>query len=278
MALALAALLLAPCAVAQPLTVTHIRPESDDDRRNAYFITLLDLVLAKTEGAYRLQAHTTVMQQGRALEQLRKGEGLDVVWTMTSVERERELLPIRIPLFKGLIGTRLLLVNRADQARFAAITESGHLKALAAGQGHDWPDTGILKHNGYAVSGSSSYAALFKMLAKQRIDYFPRSILEIWEEAQRHAGDGLAVESALVLQYPTALYFFVNKKNTALARRLEEGLRRALADGSFDQLFFDQFGDVIRRARLGERTRFDLENPSLPAQTPLDQSALWYTY
>ena len=55
-----ALLLLVPCAVAQTLTVTHIRPESEADLRNAYFIRVLDLVLAKTEGPYRLAAHSTV--------------------------------------------------------------------------------------------------------------------------------------------------------------------------------------------------------------------------
>ena len=184
---------LAPCVVAQPLTVTHIRPASETDSRNAYFISLLDLVLAKTEGAYQLVPHETGMQQGRALKQLNN-------------------------------------------------------------------------------------SGLFKMLSKQRIDYFPRSVLEIWEEADQHAEEGLVVEASIVLQYPAAIYFFVNKKNQALARRLEEGLRRAIADGSFDALFFERFGEVIRRARLAARTRFDLENPLLSSETPLDQPELWHQY
>ena len=90
---------LAPYVVAQPLRVTHIRPASETDPRNAYFIDLLDLVLAKTEGAYQLVAHQTGMQQGRALKQLNKGEGLDIV--MTSTEREQALLAIRIPLLSS---------------------------------------------------------------------------------------------------------------------------------------------------------------------------------
>ena len=265
-------------AVAQPLTVTHVCPESDTDARHAYFIDLLDLVLQKTGGAYRLVAHEAAMQQGRALKQLKKGEGLDVVWTMTSEERERAFLPIRVPLFKGLVGTRLLLINKTDQLRFEQIASSRQLQALHAGQGHDWPDTDILTHNGYTVTGSASYEGLFKMLAKRRIDYFPRSILEIWQEADQYAGEDLIVESSIVLQYPAAIYFFVNKKNDVLAQRLEEGLRRALADGSFDALFFERFGESLRRARLSARRRIDLTNFLLPAGTPLDQPSLWYQY
>ncbi len=197
---------------------------------------------------------------------------------MTSAEREQALLAIRIPLFKGLIGTRLLLINATDQPRFEQITGGAQLRALHAGQGHDWPDTDILLHNGYAVAGSASYSGLFKKLSKQRIDYFPRSVLEIWEEADQHAEEGLVVEASMVLQYPAAIYFFVNKKNHALARRLEEGLRRAIADGSFEALFFERFGALIQRARLAARTRFDLENPLLSSETPLDQLELWHQY
>ena len=68
-------------------------------------------------------------------------------------EREQALLAIRIPLFKGLIGTRLLLINATDQPRFDQITGGAQLRVLHAGQGHDWPDTDILLHNGYAVAG-----------------------------------------------------------------------------------------------------------------------------
>ncbi len=268
---------LMPAAVgAQTLTVTHIRPASETDTRNQYFIRLLDLVLSKTDGPYRLEASPMQMQQGRALAQLKKNDGLDIVWTMTSQSREQELLPIRIPLLKGMIGTRLLLINQDDQARFDAITTDDQLKAFNAGQGHDWPDTQVLKSNGYTVSGSASYDALFRMLARHRIDYFPRSVEEIWAEAEQHADKGLVVEKSIVIHYPAAIYFFVNKDRHALAQRIEEGLRKALADGSFDALFYERFNDIIERARLQERRWFRLYNPLLSPQTPLDQPALWY--
>ncbi len=255
---------------AQALTVTHIRPESDTDTRNQYFIRLLDLALSKTEGAYTLVASPTKMQQGRALVQLEKGTGIDVVWTMTSASREQVLRPIRVPLLKGLIGTRLLLINKEDKAKFERIKTSAQLQALNAGQGHDWPDTEILKHNGYAVVESASYDALFRMLQKHRIDYFPRSVEEIWAEAEQHADKGLVVEESIVIQYTTCVFFFVNKNNHVLARRLEEGLQRTLADGSFDKLYSERFNEIIERAHLNDRIRFDLENPLLSPEASVD--------
>lgn len=263
---------------AELLTVTHIRPEGDIDARNQHFINILDLVLQKTAGEYKLVACKTKMHQGRALEQLKRGIGIDIVWTMTTKSREKDLLPIRIPLFKGLIGTRLLLINKKDENRFKQIKTSEQLKELSAGQGHDWPDTEILKYNGCKVVESASYDALFKMLQKNRIDYFPRSIEEIWAEAEQYAGKGLVVEKTIVISYPAAVYFFVNKNNHVLANRLEEGLKRAIADGSFDKLFFERFNEIIERANLSDRIQLNLENPFLTPETPLERKEFWYQY
>ena len=276
--LLLLGLLLAPAMHAQTLTVRHVDPVSEPDARHRYYIELLDLVLKKTDGPYRLVGVPTSMPQGRALALLEKGEMLDVVWTMTSTAREAALRPIRIPLFKGLFGTRLLLIRSADAERFRQIREVNVLRALATGQGHDWPDTAILEHNGFRVTSKATYEALFRMLCRGRIDFFPRSVIEIWEEADRYATDGLVVAPGPVLHYPTALYFFVHRDNTILAQRLEEGFRRARADGSFDRLFQAHFGALLARARLDARPRFDLLNPLLPAATPLARAALWYHY
>ena len=55
-----------------------------------------------------------------------------------------------------------------------------------------------------------------------------------------------------------------------LARRLEEGLQRTLADGSFDKLYSERFNEIIERAHLNDRIRFDLENPLLPPEGSVD--------
>ena len=79
----------------------------------------------------------------------------------------------------------------------------------------------------------------------------------------------------MLLHYPAAIYFFVNKKDAALASAIEAGLHKAMADGSFDTLFYERFGDVIKRANLRGRVAIALTNPLLPAATPLGRKALW---
>lgn len=256
---------------AAPLTVVYLEPGAD----YRYPVELLDLALRKSGIDYRLQAQRTPMLQGRALKQLAAGGMIDVVWSMTSREREAELTPIRIPIDKGLLGWRIFLIKKQTATKFANVHSLAELQQLRAGQGHDWPDTEILRANGFNVQGYSVFESLFDMLELGRFDYFPRSIMEIWAEEKSHVHMDLAVEQSVVLHYPTAYYFFVNKNNPTLARAIERGLRSAIKDGSFDALFNKTYGDVVQRTRLHARKRFELHNPLLPPLTPLGQKELW---
>ena len=246
------------------------------DARQDYPLKVLALALTKAGADFELQPSRRVMTQSRALVQLSQGTDVNVVWTMTSKEREDTFLPIRIPIDKGLLGWRIFLINRTKASQFAAVKTLDDLRKYEAGQGHDWPDTDILRASGLKVQGVVNYDSLFKMLQSGRIDYFPRSVVEIGAEETRHPGMELLIEKTIILQYPTALYFFVNKDNAHLAHTVEAGLRAAIKDGSFDKLFAAEYGDDIKRANLKGRTRFQLANPLLPQRTPLQDKKLWF--
>ncbi|WP_295995592.1 transporter substrate-binding domain-containing protein [Rugamonas sp.] len=256
--------------------VTYPRPESLADERASYPLALLKLSLKKAGDHYRLAASPVRMQQGRSLRLLEQGQGIDVVWTVTSQAREDAFLPVRIPIDRGLIGWRLLLIRPEDRALFAPLATAAALAPLRAGQGHDWPDTDVLRANGYAVYTSSSYERLFKMLESGHVQYFPRAVTEIWKEIEARKDAPLAVADGIVLHYPEALYFFVNKSNTALAAAIEQGLRIAIADGAMTALFQRYYGAAIARADLAHRTVLTLANPLLPAATPLADQSLWF--
>lgn len=243
---------------AEPIWVTYPKPETAADTRSKYPHELLALALERAGGAYKVRLSAVRMQQGRALTLLRQGKEIDIVNFMTSDERERDLLPIRIETDKGLIGWRLLLVKKSQLGRFEQI---GHeqLRLLKAGQGADWPDTAILRQNGFAVHATSNYDSLFKLLDSGRIDYFPRSAIEIWGEAERYAEQELVVEPSLALHYPTATYFFVNKNNPGLAAAVKEGLEKLIADGTLDKVFNQHYDDVIKRSNLKQRRVFELK-------------------
>lgn len=252
-------------------------PESASDMRTDYPLRLLRLALLKAHADYMLLPSTTVMPQGRALDELQRATGqVDVVWSMTSREREKNLLPIKICIYKGLIGWRIPLISGKRRDMFKEVKSTNQLKEFVAGQGHDWPDTGILRANGLKVEGVPVYDSLFKMLMYGRFDYFPRSVVEIWAEADAHLDEGIEVDTNLVIRYPTAFYYFVRKDNIKLADTIRDGLEKAIADGSFDALFNQQHAKLLKRAQLDKRTVLDIKNPLMPSETPFHRPELWF--
>lgn len=251
------------------------------DTRNDYFLDVLRLALDKTRaeyGDYVLEPSSQAMPQSRAIRLLSDNQELDVLWSMTSRQREAQLLPVRIPLLKGLMGYRLFIIRAEDQTWFDNVRTLDQLRELRAGQGHDWPDTEILRANGFHVETSTEYEDLFRMLEAGRFDFFPRALNEPWSEVTASGSDHLTVEQQLLLYYPTASYFFVNRHNAELAERLEKGLEAAIADGSFDELFFGHPVNAyaLSHASLGTRRMIKLVNPLLPAETPLQRKNLWW--
>ncbi|OYU44444.1 MAG: hypothetical protein CFE44_12880 [Burkholderiales bacterium PBB4] len=242
-----------------------------------YPVRLLELGLKKSGIDYQLRpSNRAGILQGRAILALERGDPeVTLLWTMTDKEREAKLLPIRIPIYKGLIGWRIPIVRASDKDRFKHIKTKEDLLRYTAGQGHDWPDTPILRSNGFQVKTSSYYDGLFSMLALGRFDFFPRSMAEIWGEVATSKTPGLVVEPHIVLHYPAAFYYFVSKRNPQLARDLERGLNLAIADGSFDALFQEYHGDTIARAGIKGRTIIRLAPPRLPPETPLQRRELW---
>lgn len=253
------------------------RAPSGEEYRQEYVLAQLQLALDKVGSPLQLQPSEQPMEQERALLSLEEGNSVDVVWSMTSRDREQRLLPVRIPLDKGLYGWRIALL-RADRAQLLQqVRTLGDLQAFSAGQGHDWPDTAILRHNGQPVVVTSNYDSLFRMLDAGRFDYFPRAVIEIWDEARHRSDAALTIDRHLLLHYPTALYFFFSPRNPELAESVRAGMQLALADGSFDRLFMQRYGASLQQVNFAERQVLEMDNPLLPSATPLQQRELWFS-
>ncbi|MEY4588674.1 MAG: hypothetical protein RL497_750 [Pseudomonadota bacterium] len=202
---------------------------------------------------------------------------VDVMWAATNQDLEDNMLPIRIPLLKGLLGHRIFLIQQNDQAKFDRIKTLEDLKKIKLGQGTVWADTQILEANELPVVKAQKYHSLLRMLDGGRFDAFPRGVQEPWTEVKLIDGLNLAVEQRIMLVYKMPCYFFVNKANSQLAKEIEQGLNRAIADGSFDQLFFNDpaIQNALNKANIKNRLVFHLDNPTLPKETPVDRAELW---
>ena len=257
---------------AQPRVIIHALPNIHDDPIANYYVKVLRQALSYSGDKYQLQPASEFINQSRALREIGQHSGMvDVFWSMTSVEREQFLTPVRFPLSKGLLGWRLLLAKSNAPLR---LTERNKTHFLLV-QGHDWPDTQILKANGFRVHAADDYVSMFNMVEKGRADAMPRSIIEIEQELGNVAKE-LKIVPNIMLYYPTAQYFFVAHDDHELAQAIEYGLGQMLIDGSFEYLFQQQYGTTLKKLTATQRHVFMLKNPLLPPETPLQNSLLWH--
>ncbi|WP_052380092.1 MULTISPECIES: hypothetical protein [unclassified Pseudoalteromonas] len=262
-----------------PLTVKYGTSLLLKNAQQSYYLDVLQLALEKSSdkyGAFKLQEQVLEMHQGRTLNMLEQGKVVDVVWSMTSKEREQRFNTVYIPILKGLMGYRIGIIRADDQYQFTDINSLSQLKQTSIGQGIDWPDTQILLSGGFNVIQGAA-RNLLPMLKMKRFDFFPRGLHEPWGEIKEDLN--LKVESRLLLKYPAPIYFFVNKINGELSKRLEFGLKKAIKDGSFDKLFYnhEMIFNVIKKANLSQRRIFELHNPLLSDKTKelLSDDTLW---
>lgn len=256
--------------------ITYPQSSVEEDVRNEYPIALLKLALEKTGVRYELKPSIKPLYQARAVKRLEENLEINIIWTMTDNAREEHLLPIRIPIARGLIGWRFFVAPVNSDFMKAEIDSIDRLLEFEPVQGIAWADTKILQANGFNVVTSQDYNEAKQMVLTQQADFFPRSVIEVEQEILADPYTPLAYRTDIAVQYPSAMYFFVNKQNKTLARLIETGLKRAIDDGSFDTLFQEHFGEIIERLNTDELRYFKLANPLLPTLTPTSNEKLWY--
>jgi len=276
-AVALCSFTAASMVEAATWTITYPRPIDDSDARAQYPIALLKLALDKTGVNYELRPSDRILLTGKAMRQLRENREVNVVWSMTDSQREKELTPIRIPIAKGLIGLRVFVTNENKKTKFDDVLSLTDMRKLIPIQGEEWPDTKILQANGFNVLTVPEFREAYDMIKQGKGAFFPRSVMEVNAELEVEGRrNNLYLEPSMALYYPTAMYYFVSSSNKTLANLIETGLNRAIEDGSFDALFESTYAPILASLGINERKIFTLENPLLPIETPLTNSALWY--
>ncbi|MGJ8694322.1 MAG: hypothetical protein ACSHW0_17775 [Thalassotalea sp.] len=242
------------------------RPLSKNDNRSDYAIELLRAALVKTEPQYppAIINFTLEMNEERAKSLIIKENYGDVIYAATRESWEQELIPIKVPLLKGLMGMRVLMIRKEQQQEFSAISTIEQLKKLHLGSGHIWAITQIFEQAGFKVIKSSKYESLFKMLVKQRFDFLPRGVNEIINEYQlrRVEYPSLHIEESILLKVPLPVYFFINPKKPELAQRILKGLNIMIADGSFDEIFNQHFSADLQFLNIDNRKVFEINPPA----------------
>ena len=238
--------------------------------------SILQLAMSKIDSDISFQQYSEALNSARVVSEVETGN-IDVMWSGASPEKDEKLQAVRIPVLKGLLGHRIFIIRKEDQTAFSQVKTFSDLTKFNAGQGTFWGDTQVLKNANIPTITTIKYPNLFLMLEGGRFDYFPRAVHEPWSEVKSRPELNLAIDKHVMLIYPFAMYFYTNKSNQALHDKIYKGFEIAIADGSFDELFFNHpmIKDVLNQANLGQRKVIRIDNPFMHADTPNDRKEFW---
>ena len=264
------ALLLSYCAVSQAQTV-ELRYWSGASGRDDYDTELLKMAMDATTDTFGPYTFKLVHKsygtlRGRRL--LAQGDIINIYASPVrppEIATKEELLVVPIPILKGLLGYRQLLIHKDNVSLFASITTRMQLSQFTAGQGKGWMDASIYRHNGFAVEEPAIYSNLFSMLTRKRFDYLPLGSHEIYKALNENSdkNPSLIIAPKLLIYYPFPVAFHVSKHEPELARRIEVGMKRIIENGQFDALFMQHFTKTLARIRNKDNRTVMLSNPNI---------------
>lgn len=262
-----------PSSASAPAAPIKLWNGNKTESRQAYEREILEAALkvtAPVHGQYRLHEDKTDYPLAADEASVFRVKGIDIFGTVagnTKLAAEAKTL-IPLPLMKGLLGYRILIIRAADKEKFAALKSAQQLQQLRLGIPSTWADAELFRQNGYKVEEKGSFDELFSRLENNEFDYVSFGANEVAGVfAQRAARSGkLVMESSLLIYYPFPLVFYVNPNNTALAQRVTTGLKTITANGELDAIFNRYFGADIKALNLSGRTKIVLKNPILPKE------------
>jgi hypothetical protein len=265
------------------MTFTYNAPESVLDARYAYHWEILRTALDKTAakwGPYKMVAAETMTELRQTEELMRASGKLSVMYLDAGPEFEERLIPVRIPVDRGLVSYRIFLIHKDNKDLLKNVRNLSDLRRFSIGQGLGWGDVEILQASGLKVVTGSSYEGLFEMLANKRFDLFSRGAVEILQEYEdrKAALPDLAIEQRLLLYYPLPMYFWFPKTDEGkrMAERSREGMLRMIEDGTYEEIFQKYQGSKIEKLHLQDRLMIKIPNRGLPPETPFNDLRLWF--
>jgi len=258
-------------------------PDQPPSQRDLYTLEVLTQALERTRGTYGdfTLAPSPAMHEKYRPSALEHGdEGINISVFPAKAGLSDKVIPVRIPIHRGLIGYRVLTIRAADQPRFDRVRGAADLKTFRFGLLGPWDDVEILQHDGLRVETGPSQEGLFHMLDARRCDALSNAVPPAARLFDRYspAYPAMAIEKQLLLHYPMPLYFWFRNSEDGRQRaeRVRAGLLSMVRDGTLKALFYRHYGDVLKRLDFEHRRVIELPNPTLDGKDPLDDPALWY--
>jgi len=114
------------------------------------------------------------------------------------------------------------------------------------------------------------------MLELGRIDYFPRSVVEVRDELSTFPSQPMTVAPGLLLHYPAAVYVFLSPRHERWVAPLSQNLESLVRDGVVARLLHGLFQARLKELDLSRRNVIELVNPLLPPETPVQRKEFWW--
>ncbi len=173
---------------------------------------------------------------------------------------------IEIPICRGVLGHRLLVIPQRHAERFANINSVQQLQQMNIGIPATWADADLFRYNGFNVLEKGCLDDLFIRLLDQEFDYVAlgaNEIESIFEDC-RGAETGLLMEKNLLIYYPLPLVFYVHPDRIDLISIIKNGLTTAMSNGKHKSLFDIHHPNLVDRLDLKTRSTLRLTNQYLP--------------
>ncbi|QRK81557.1 hypothetical protein JM642_12840 [Shewanella sp. LZH-2] len=241
-------------------------PESENDHRYQYTYDLLTLIIEATNndfGVASIQISDDIMSRNRIFRGLLEGKTVNVIAEASNSQWDEQLIPIKIPIRKGIQGFRVFIIKKQNLSIMANINTLAQLMALDTGSGSQWSSKAAMQNAGFNVIESIQYDNLFNMLSMGRFVTFGRGINEAFKEVElfKSRYPDLVVDNHILLHIPLATYYYVAPDQPRLASRIQEGLKRVIANGKFDELFYQRHCDFLLKSNINHRRVFKINNP-----------------
>lgn len=253
------------------------------DLRSQYNFEILHKAMQLTEpeyGEYEIKIVIRGIPSIRLRQMIAEGDVINLAMVVTTPEWEKAAVPIRVPLRRGILNYRLLLINKNNLESFSHIKTIEQLKEKTVGLRRHWATWQTMTNLGYDVANAYSYEAIFAMLDKQRFDYIPRGVHEIYDEIKMRKDElkNLMVEPHLALYIPAPFYVFISPSQPRLIKRFQLGLNRMVQQGILKDMLNKHYSKFLQKADLKNRLILNVGNPDLPIETPLDRKELWLNW
>ncbi|WP_147094848.1 substrate-binding periplasmic protein [Vibrio superstes] len=258
--------------------------QSEADVSHDYLVQLVSKSTKLAEphfGPSKIEFMPIMLSQDRVLQLLGIGGVLDIVASAPTDERESSFLSVKVPIFMGLLGYRMMIIAPSKLGIFESITKEEELKNLIACQGTAWPDADILEDSGYRVLRVTKFEQMFEKLHSGECDYFPRAITEGYGELEYYNENNpdkpLAKFDSILIHYQVPLMFYTSHNNYELAAKIQYGMEQMVINGELEALLKTHpvTQSAFPLSKWDNAKIFSVPNKRLPKSVPTFNKAMW---